>query len=137
MIEPRPSVRLDIWLWVARFFKTRRLAREAIDGGKVDVDGSAAKPAKLVHVGDTLRVARGEERFELQILALSLQRGPARVAQALYAETAASLGERERLREARRLTGERHTHPQRRPDKHSRKALRELKEGRDRMPGDD
>ena len=130
MNGPQQAIRLDLWLWAARFFRTRSLARQAIEGGKVEVDGSVAKPAKLVHVGHVLRVTRGGERFELQILAVSLQRGPARIAETLYAETAASASERERLRKLRRLTGERYTHPPGRPDKHSRKLLRGLKEGR-------
>ena len=124
------AVRLDIWLWAARFYKTRSLARQAIEGGKVDLDDGAAKPAKLVHVGDRLRVRRGEERFEVVVSALSAQRGPASMTQELYAETEASRHERERLRELRRLTGAGLAHPQGRPDKHSRKLLRGFKEGR-------
>ena len=81
--EPRASVRADVWLWAARFFKTRSLAKQAIDGGKVDLNGAACKPSKAVHVGDRLQIGRGEERFEVVVSALTEQRGPASVAQAL------------------------------------------------------
>ena len=100
-------VRLDKWLWVTRLFKTRALAAEAADRGRVDVNGQAAKPARELRVGDTLllRLDGGMQR-SLQVLALSLQRGPAPVAQALYQESAASLAERARHVEARRLAPE-------------------------------
>ena len=100
-------VRLDKWLWVTRLFKTRALAAEAADRGRVDVNGQAAKPARELRVGDTLllRLDGGMQR-SLQVLALSLQRGPAPVAQALYVESAASLAERARRAEARRLAPE-------------------------------
>lgn len=100
-------VRLDKWLWVARLFKTRALAAEAADRGRVDVNGQAAKPARELRAGDTLllRLEGGVQR-SLQVLALSLQRGPAPVAQALYQESAASLAERARRAEARRFAPE-------------------------------
>ena len=100
-------VRLDKWLWVARLFKTRALAAEAADRGRVDVNGQVAKPARELRAGDTLllRLEGGVQR-SLQVLALSLQRGPAPVAQALYQESAASLAERARRAEARRLAPE-------------------------------
>ena len=100
-------VRLDKWLWVARLFKTRSLAAEAADRGRVDVNGQAAKPARELRAGDTLllRLEGGVQR-SLQVLALSLQRGPAPVAQALYQESAGSLAERARRAEARRLAPE-------------------------------
>lgn len=100
-------VRLDKWLWVARLFKTRALASEAADRGRVDVNGQSAKPARELHAGDTvlLRSTGGTQRT-LEVLSLSLQRGPAPIAQALYRESAASLAERARLAEERRLTPE-------------------------------
>ncbi len=115
-------------MWAARFFRTRSLARQAIDGGKVDVNGAAAKPAKAIHVGDELAITRGEERFIVHVAALSEQRGAAAVAQALYAETATSRAARERIAEMRRLTGAGRDHPPTRPDKHARRQLRALKE---------
>jgi ribosome-associated heat shock protein Hsp15 len=84
------NVRLDKWLWAARFYKTRSQAAEAIGGGKVHVNGEAAKPAKLVRRGDDVRVRRGPYEFLLKVLALSERRGPAPVAAALYEETDAS-----------------------------------------------
>jgi ribosome-associated heat shock protein Hsp15 len=78
------GVRLDRWLWAARFFKSRGLAQEACTGGKVDVNGQAAKPSRLVRAGDRLRVTRGDWRRELVVRRLAERRGPAPEAQALY-----------------------------------------------------
>jgi ribosome-associated heat shock protein Hsp15 len=91
------SVRLDKWLWAARFFKTRSLATEAIGGGKVDVNGDRAKPSKAVKPGDEIRLRVGPYEHILIIRQLSERRGPASVAQTLYEETEASRVERERL----------------------------------------
>jgi ribosome-associated heat shock protein Hsp15 len=100
-------VRLDKWLWAARFYKTRALAAEAADRGRIDVNGLPAKPARELHMGDTLVLRQdGGMRRTLIIRALSAQRGPAPVAQALYEETAESLAERQRAAEARRLAPE-------------------------------
>ena len=71
------TLRLDIWLWAARFFKTRSLAKQAVETGKVEVDGQRAKPARTVRVGDPLKIARGGETFEVSVVALSEQRGSA------------------------------------------------------------
>lgn len=122
--EPLTEVRADVWLWAARMYKTRSLAKQAIDGGKVTVNGAGCKPSKVLHVGDQVRLTRGEERLELEILALSEQRGPASVAQALYRETEAG-----RLaREQRRLSGAGLNHPPTRPNKQQRRELRRLKD---------
>jgi len=87
--DPSPTgVRLDIWLWATRLFKTRALAKRAVEGGKVAVGGAVvAKASKLVHPGDRLRVARGEDTFELDVLVPCAQRGPASVARTCYRET--------------------------------------------------
>ena len=122
------EVRADVWLWAARMYKTRSLAKQAIDGGKVDVNGGGCKPAKAVHAGDSIRLTRGEERLEVEILALSEKRGPASAAQALYRETEASRTAREQLREQRRLSGEGLNHPPKRPNKQERRELRRLKD---------
>lgn len=90
-------VRLDKWLWAARFFKTRSLAVEAIDGGKVQLNGERAKRAKGVQPGDTVRVRQGPYEHEVVVRGLSERRGPAAVAALLYEETAASIAARERL----------------------------------------
>ncbi|MGN6327611.1 MAG: RNA-binding S4 domain-containing protein [Rhodanobacter sp.] len=122
------EVRVDVWLWAARFFKTRSLAKQAIDGGKIEVNGAGCKPAKALHVGDRLIISRGEEKLEVDVLALADKRGPAPVAQGLYAETAASLAQREAAREQRRLVGM--SGPVKRPDKHARRELMRMKDGR-------
>lgn len=119
------TVRADVWLWAARFFKTRRLSREAIDGGKVELDGATCKPAKLIKAGDHMRITRGEERFEIELLAVSAKRGPAAIAQTLYAETEASRSAREAQREQARLS--RPVKPAKRPDKADRRKLRDFK----------
>ncbi len=116
-----PSVRLDIWLWAARFFKTRSLAKQAIEGGKVALNDAAGKPSKLVHAGDRLSVRRGEEAFVVDVVALSEARGPAAAAQALYRETDESRTAREAIRERRRLEG--HTAPAKKPDKRARRLI--------------
>ena len=123
------GVRLDVWLWAARFFKTRSLAKQAIEGGKIEVDEASAKPARLLRVNDHLRVTRGIERMSIRVIALGAARSPATQAQALYEESAESILRREQEREMRRLTGAGYDHPPSRPDKHSRKLLRGFKEG--------
>lgn len=127
------SVRLDIWLWAARFFKTRQLAKQAVDGGKVALNGAAGKPAKLIHEGDTLRITRALEHFEVRVLAVSEKRGPAAAAQALYRESEASIAAREVAREQRRLTGGPAPHPDGRPDKRARRQLQRINKG-DALP---
>jgi ribosome-associated heat shock protein Hsp15 len=122
------GVRADIWLWAARFFKTRSLAKQAIDGGKIEVNGASCKAAKLLQVDDRLRITRGEQRMEVVVLALSVKRGSATEAQSLYVETDASRVARETEREQRRLTGAAHDHPLKRPDKQARRQLRRLKD---------
>lgn len=124
--EGAGSVRADVWLWAARFFKTRSLCRQAIDGGKVELNDGACKPSKPVKVGDRLRVTRGEERFDIEVLALGTRRGPASEARQLYEETEASRAAREERRAVARL--QRPVRPDARPDKADRRALRKLKQ---------
>lgn len=123
------AVRLDVWLWAARFFKTRSLAKQAVEGGKVELNGAGGKPSKLVRAGDRLAVNRAGERYEIEVLALSEQRGPAPVAQQLYREDEASRARREAEREQRRLAGAGMAAPATRPDKKSRRQIKQLKEG--------
>ena len=125
--KPAAEVRLDVWLWAARFFKTRSLAKQAVEGGKVDVNDSACKAARSLHVDDRVRITRGEQRMDVCVLALSSRRGSASEAQLLFCETEASRVARETEREQRRLSGAAFDHPVRRPDKHARKLLREIK----------
>ena len=100
------SMRLDKWLWCARFYKTRSLAVDEIGKGRVSVNGAAVKPAREVRVGDTVALRQGMVPRTVVIRALSAMRGPAPVAQALYEETPARIAERERLAEQRRLAPE-------------------------------
>lgn len=127
MEQPADSVRIDKWLWAARLFKTRSLATSAIRGGHVHVNGERPRPARPLRVGDRLRVRRGDAELELQVLALSERRGPAREAEQLYEETDASAQRREEQRERRRL--QRHVGPERRPHKKDRRAIRRLSRG--------
>jgi len=123
------QVRIDLWLWAARFFKTRALAKQAISGGRIELNGQSVKPAKLVRVDDQLRINVGETRFEVTVLALSDKRGPAPVARTLYAESEQSIAAREASAQARRLIGR--VAPPTRPEGRDRRALRALKGERD------
>lgn len=120
------AVRIDVWLWAARFFRTRTLAKQAVDTGKVEIGGQRPKPSRAVRVGDALRVVRGEEVFEVEVLGLSDERGPAPVAQRLYRETAASAQAREEARAARRAMRDGYRPPEQRPDKRARRLIRAL-----------
>ncbi|WP_114417476.1 RNA-binding S4 domain-containing protein [Marinospirillum perlucidum] len=121
------EVRLDKWLWAARFFKTRNLAKTAIENGKVEYDGQRPKVSRLVEVGARLKIAQGWDRKEIEVLALSNQRGPASEAQKLYQETQASQDKRAAEAEKRRLAGAATLAPQQRPDKKSRRQLQRFK----------
>ena len=96
------GVRIDKWLWAARFFKTRSMAADAVTSGKVELNGDRTKPAKPVKAGDSLRIRQGVFEQIVEVVALSESRGPAKVAQTLYAETAESLAARAKLAERMR-----------------------------------
>ena len=98
----RNVLRLDKWLWAARFFKTRSLANQAIELGRVRLQGNRIKPAHATRIGDELEIVVGETRFEIVVRSLSAQRGPAPIARTLYEETAASLARREQAQLMRR-----------------------------------
>ena len=115
--------RIDRWLWAARFFKTRALAQVAIRGGHVHLNGVRVKPSRELKVGDRLSIARGVERFDIEVLGLSEKRGPAKVAAGLYEEDPASIARREAEREERRLQRQIVTGPERRPDKRARRKI--------------
>ena len=119
-------MRLDLWLWAARFFKTRAFARHAIETGKVDVGGQRAKPSRIIRIGDALLIARGEERFEVEVLALSDTRGPASIAQGLYQESDASRLAREQARAFRAAQRAGFRAPETKPDKRARRLIRAL-----------
>ncbi len=123
------SVRLDRWLWAARFFKTRRLAVEAVQGGKVDVDGGRAKPSRAVKPGDRLTITKGQQRFEVIVRDLAQERGPAKVAETLYEETEESRKRREEQAQQRRLAAAAVPRPDHRPDKRERRRLSAFKKG--------
>ncbi len=97
MNDETGKLRIDKWLWAARFYKTRSLSAEAVEGGKVTMDGARLKPAKPVNIGDVLEIRVGKFRYEVQVLGLSNKRGGAPQAQQLYRETAASRAQREEL----------------------------------------
>jgi ribosome-associated heat shock protein Hsp15 len=120
------SVRLDLWLWAARFFRTRSLAKQAIDSGKVEVDGQRAKASRSVRIGDALTVTRGDELFEIAVLGLSDQRGPAGVAQALYTESESSKTRRAETLAALRAARAGYQPPEGKPDKRARRLIRAL-----------
>ena len=120
------SVRIDVWLWAARFFRTRSLAKQAVETGKVEVGGQRAKPSRLVRAGDVLRIARGEESFEIEVRDLSDTRGPASVAQALYAESEASRQHRASQRADRAAARAGYRAPGTKPDKRARRLIRAL-----------
>ena len=123
MAEKISSMRLDKWLWVARFFKTRALATEAVNGGKVHRAGQRVKPSQAVQAGDSLEITRGQYSYSIHIDGLLKQRGPASVASTLYTETAESISEREKLAEQFKLLAAQTPSPQHRPDKRSRRRI--------------
>ena len=117
------SVRMDKWLWAARFFKTRALAVRACDLGRVQADGIRAKPARDVHPGDHLSIENEGGAFEIEVLELSEVRGPATVAQTLYRESDASREARQKAAEERRAMQRYAPVPERRPSKRDRRRI--------------
>ena len=120
------GLRIDKWLWCARFFKSRAQATAAVAGGLVHVNGERVKPARAVHVDDRVEITRDEQRFEVVIRSLPVRRGPAPEARTHYVETEASIAAREQQRERSRLAP---PAPDGRPDKHARRLLRDLRRG--------
>ncbi|WHL19914.1 RNA-binding S4 domain-containing protein [Stenotrophomonas acidaminiphila] len=120
------AIRLDVWLWAARFFRTRSLAKHAVETGKVEIGGQRPKSSRAVRIGDALRVQRGEEIFEIGVRGLSDTRGPAGVAQALYEETDASRKAREEQLLQRAAARDGYLPPEHKPDKRARRLIRAL-----------
>ena len=120
------KVRIDKWLWAARFFKTRSLAKAAIEGGKVQLAGQKVKVSREVVPGDILRIRQGWDEREVTVIAASEQRRAAPIAQTLYEETEASVERRARAAAARKAAGTL-ARPSQRPGKHERKALERLR----------
>ena len=123
MNSARPSVRIDKWLWAARFFKTRALAGRACGLGRIQWNGQPAKPAREIHIGDMLRVTNDAGEFEIEVLLLSDARGPAAVAQTLYRETEASRELRLKAAAERKAMREFEQLPPSRPSKRDRRRI--------------
>ena len=121
------GLRLDKWLWCARFFRTRGLAQEAVEGGHVQVNGERAKASRQVRVGDRLRITRERERYEVEVTGIPQRRGPASEARTHYTESAESEAARAAAREFNRLTAPVSAG---RPDKRERRELLEVLKGR-------
>lgn len=121
------EVRLDKWLWAARFYKSRAMARAMIEGGKVHYNGQRSKPGKQVEIGALVRLWQGDDEKEVQVLLLAQQRRGASEAQLLYRETEQSERKRQKMAEARRLNSLYAPHPDGRPDKKQRRDLMRLK----------
>lgn len=123
MSTPPISVRIDKWLWAARFFKTRALASRACDLGRIQANGVKAKPARDVRTRDRLRIENDGGIFEVDVLALSEVRGPAAVAQALYQETESGREVRLKLAEERKAMQQAMAVPEHRPSKRDRRRI--------------
>ena len=121
--SPTP-IRIDKWLWCARFFKSRSQATDAVAGGLVHVNDERVKPSRLVQLEDRIRITKDEMRIEIVVQGFPQRRGPAPEARSHYIETPESIAARETRRELSRLSG---PAPDGRPDKHGRRAIRELK----------
>ena len=117
------NVRMDTWLWTARFFKTRTLAKRACELGRVESNGQAAKPARDVRIGDMLKITNEGGDFQVEVLLVSETRGPASVAQTLYCETETSRELRQKLADERRAIRQFETLPLGRPSKRDRRQI--------------
>lgn len=126
MIAEQEQVRVDKWLWAARFFKTRGLASKAVSGGKIFLNGQRCKPSKAVALNDILIIHKGEVEQTVAILGLSNKRGPATVARTLYQETEESVKKREEQRKLRSLFHAGQTTPAKRPGKRDRRKIRDF-----------
>ena len=126
MKETKEKVRLDKWLWAARFFKTRSRAAQAVNGGKVHLNGSRVKAARAVNLGDDLLISRGNVEFKVKVMGLSLYRRPAVEAQLLYEEYEESILAREENRDLRRMFNASHSAPAKKPNKRDRRKIKEF-----------
>lgn len=125
--DPQSGLRIDKWLWAARFFKTRSAATQAVSGGKVDIDGERVKPSRLVRPGTVMRIRRGVIEYEVMVRGLCAQRRPASEAALLYEETGQSIAKRTEERERQRQIEHRRQMRLGRPDKHARREIVRLK----------
>lgn len=123
----KAGVRIDKWLWAARFYKTRSLAKQMVEGGKVDYDGVRAKPSRNVEIGAKIKLLQGFSRKEVIVKGLSDVRGPASVAVTLYEETPESIARREEEARLNKLSALINPHPDVKPNKKERRELDSLK----------
>ena len=123
------SIRIDKWLWAARFFKTRALASKACDLGRILSNGHEAKPSREIHVGDKLEVKNEGGDFQIEVLALSQMRGPAAVAQTLYRESEASIAARAKAADERKAMQQYAPLPEHRPSKRDRRRIIQFRGG--------
>ncbi len=131
-VDAKPlGVRLDRWLWAARFYKTRSLAKQAIDGGKIQLDGQRSKPSRMLLIGALLSISRGQEKMQIIVEALSEKRGPAKLAQKLYSETKESLELRQKSAELRKIQHRSEYASAGRPDKRQRRKIHQFKQSQD------
>lgn len=128
MDKDKQNVRLDKWLWAARFFKTRSLAQDAVERGRVRIDGEPVKPARTVKINDKMLIDNGSDRWEIIVAAISGARGGAPVARTLYFETDESIAKRELDKVARRLYPEPSLDIKGRPTKRDRRAMEQAGE---------
>ncbi|MGF1743879.1 ribosome-associated heat shock protein Hsp15 [Vibrio minamisatsumaniensis] len=126
MKTPNEAVRLDKWLWAARFYKTRSIARNMVDGGKVHYNGQRSKPSKIVELGAIITLRQGNEEKTVTIEKISAHRGGAPIAQTLYEETTESVAKREAFASQRKLNVHSPA-PERRPDKKQRRDIIKFK----------
>lgn len=122
------GIRVDKWLWAARFFKHRKLATEAVSGGHVHLNGQRVKPARALRVGDRLTITKGALAYEIEVVGLSEQRGPASAAVKLYLESPTSVTKRALYAEQARLMVASSPHPEKRPDKRQRRHIIRFKQ---------
>ena len=120
---PLELVRLDKWLWASRFFKTRKNASEAINGGKIHLNGVRVKPARNIKVGDQLSITRDGYKYSVEVLALNDKRRPAKEAQQLYSEAKESIRAREQEREIRKLNNASIHQSDKKPNKKERRQM--------------
>lgn len=121
------SVRLDKWLWAARFYKTRSIARDMVQSGKVSYNGKRSKPSKVVEVGAIITLRQGQDDKEVELLIISEHRRGAPEAQLLYQETVVSIEKREKNSQLRKLHALESPHPDKRPDKKQRRKIIQFK----------
>jgi len=126
-----PPVRLDRWLWAARFYKTRSLAKQAIEGGKIHLNGQRSKPSRSVNIDDEVVVSKGTDKFQLCVLNLSDKRGPARTAKSLYQETQQSIKKRFEAAEIRKVQHRSEYASKGKPDKRQRRKIHQFKHQND------